>query len=75
MTRKAIEASGTLIEAKLFKAVADQYEKVGKGAGRLRAMTQELFKRPGTPELPKEPEPKELPAPRRRRRRPRAEDS
>lgn len=74
MTRKAIEASGTMIEAALFKAVADQYEKVGEGASRLRAMTQELFKRPETPELPEEPEPKELPAPRRRRRRPRAED-
>ena len=75
MTRQAIKASGTQMEAALFEAVAKEYEKVVEGAGRLGAMTQELFKRPDTEALPKEPEPDKLPAPRRRRRRPRAEES
>jgi hypothetical protein len=65
MTREAIEASGTQIEAQLFKAVENQYREVEKRAGRLREMTQVLLARPDTSEPPKE-----LPPRRRKKKRP-----
>lgn len=65
MTREAIKAVGTVqVEAALFKAVDKQYQEIGERAGRLRAMTQELFARPTAAAV------KALPAVRRRRKRP-----
>ncbi len=65
MTHEATRASGTQIEAGLFRAVAKQYKEVEAGAGRLREMTQQLFARPETPEPPKA-----LPPGPRRKKRP-----
>jgi len=61
MTQQAIRASGTTVEAALFKAVDKQYQVLVEQAGRLRETTQQLFARPGT-----EPPPAALPKVERR---------
>ena len=51
MTLQAIKASGGLLEAGLFEAIAKQYDDVMIKAGRLRTTTETLLVRPETPTL------------------------
>ena len=51
MTQEAIKASGAMVEAALFQAIAEQYDKVMERAGRLRRMTETLLERPESPTL------------------------
>ena len=51
MTLEAIKASGGLLEAGLFEAIAKKYDDVMIKAGRLRTTTETLLVRPETPTL------------------------